>query len=943
MNKMSLLNKFNFIKSLRAQISFASGAITLLLSLLLSYYAAEDSRQQIEKREGEAFSRNAKAVLDVLDRGMFERSREIQNAATLDDIREARVPVQHKRELLERLQNTFNSYAWIGICDAQGNGLVGTGKYLEGKDLSKRPWCSEGRSRNYIGDMHDALLLAKLLPNPSGENFYLVDVAAPIIDKKGVHQGVLCGHIYWRWAEEILDSKKTPGKDIFLLSQDGLVLSGPEAARSELTVLAPRTMQTIRHGKQDSGYLLEKWSNGKTYLIGYAKSSGYREYPGLGWISLMREDVTLAFLPARELRERILLMGAALGLLFAWLGWLLAGHIARPITRISQAADKIAAGNLEYDVPAQQGDGEVAHLSTAIHNMVLNLTCEIGQRRKAEEGLRLSAKVFENNIEAIMITDAERNIVSVNRAFSEITGYPESEVLGRNPRILSSGKQSQAFYRHFYESLNTKDCWRGEIWNKRKNGEIFPQWVTISVLRDEHMQITHYITAFLDITERKKEEEHTLYLANYDTLTDLPNRYLFVDRLEQAIFVAQRHQTRLAVLFIDLDHFKNINDTLGHDIGDALLKMVSQRLKNCLRRSDTLARQGGDEFVALLGELHSDNDINLITDKMIESLLGQFTIGNYTLTVSASIGVSIYPDNGDTSVQLLRHADLAMYRAKNMGRNRIEFFEHDMNVKAQQRLLLESNLRSAINKEQLKLYYQPKVNVLSDKVTGIEALLRWEHPEMGFISPALFIPVAEETGMINEIGDWVLQTAARQQRIWQSQGYRIIPVAVNISARQFGQGDFVSRAKKIVADIGIDASLIELELTESMLTHMGSNCLSVMDRLNEAGFSLALDDFGTGYSSLSRLKLLPMQTLKIDQSFVRDIATNPNDRSIVSATSVLAHAMNMKVVAEGIETREQLDFIRECECEEYQGYLFSPAVPADEMAKFLRHENEKPA
>jgi diguanylate cyclase (GGDEF)-like protein/PAS domain S-box-containing protein len=918
---------------LRAQIALASGSIALLLSFALSYFAAEDSKQQIEQREGEAFVNRAKNALDVMDRGMFERSREIRNAAILDDIRSPAVPAARKREILERLQANFNAYAWIGICDADGKGAVGTGGYLVGKDLSKRPWCTKGRDNYYIGDVHDALLLAKLLPNPSGQPFYLVDVASPVIDAKGVLQGVLCGHIYWNWAEEALDSARTPGKDILLLSKDGLVLSGPEAPRSELAKLAPLTLQSIRSNQSDSGYLLERWSNGKTYLVGYAKSSGYRDYPGLGWVSLVRQDVNDAFAPARELRRRILLTGLAMGVLFAWLGWLLAGRIARPITRISEAADRIAAGELEATMPVQRGEGEVAHLSRAIHAMVSNLTREITQRRKAEEGLRLAAKVFEHNTEAIMITDAAYDIVMINRAFTEITGYAEDEVLGKNPRILASGKQTREFYESFYAELAEHGYWRGEIWNKRKDGVVFPEWVVVSVLNDEAGRISHYVAIYMDITERKKEEERIQYLANYDMLTGLPNRYLFNDRLEHGLVLSQRHQTQLAVLFIDLDHFKNINDSLGHDVGDALLKVVAERLKGCLRRSDTLARQGGDEFVALLSDLGSENEATFVAEKIIDSLTKEVTVGEHKLLISTSIGISLYPEDGDTAVQLLRNADLAMYRAKDTGRNRLEYYQPEMNIKAVKRLQLENDLRGALALGQLQLYYQPKVNVGSGAVVGMEALLRWKHPELGFVSPADFIPVAEESGMINEIGDWVLRQAALQQRLWQSRGLAIVPVAVNLSARQFGQKGLVERIQAILRDVGLSTEYIDLEITESMLMQGGS--LELMNRLDMAGFTLSLDDFGTGYSSLSRLKLLPVKALKIDQSFVRDIASDENDEIIVNATAVLAHAMEMKVIAEGVETQQQLDFIRDLHCEEYQGYLFSRPVPADEAERFL--------
>jgi len=933
------LKKLHPRHSLRAQISLATGAMVMLLSVAIGYYAADISRSQIEQTEGEAFALRAKNALDVLDRGMFERSREIQNAAILDDIRDPLVPLAHKREMLERLQTTFNAYAWIGICDAQGKGMVGTGQYLEGKDLSKRPWCTQGRDGVYFGDVHDALLLAKLLPNPSGESFYLVDVAAPVKDSQGVLQGVLCGHIYWRWAEEVLDSKQTPGKDIFLVSKGGLMLSGPAEPQSKLSELSPEVVQAIGDNPNSSGYQLARWSDGKTYLVGFAKSSGYREYPGMGWVSLVRQEVGAAFAPARHLQQHILQVGAALGLLFAWLGWLMAGRIARPISRISIAADRIAAGDLQCDVPVHQGEGEVAHLSAAIHRMVANLTREIMQRKQAEQGLRLSAKVFESNTEAIMITDADQKIVMTNQAFTEITGYQAEEVMGQSPKMLSSGRHGQEFYKAFWQSLNSQDMWRGEIWNKRKNGVVFPEWVTITVLRDEQSgAITHYVAVYLDITERKQEEERINYLANYDVLTGLPNRYLLADRLEQALSFAQRNQAKIAVMFIDLDHFKNINDSLGHDVGDALLKQVAERFKDCLRRSDTIARQGGDEFVAVLTEFNSADEVIFVAEKMIASLQEKFTLGEYQLSITPSIGVGIYPEDGTTTVELLRNADLAMYRAKDSGRNSFQFYAPEMNVKAVERLKLETGLRVAIAQQQLMVYYQPKVNLLSGEMAGMEALLRWQHPEMGFISPELFIPVAEESGLINEIGDWVLRQACLQARLWQAQGYDIVPIAVNLSARQLKQGNFTERVMTILRDAGLEACYLELEITESMLMDMGKTGIAVMEQLHEAGIALALDDFGTGYSSLSRLKNLPLDRLKIDRSFVRDIVTDPDDASIVSATAVLAHAMGLRVTAEGVETQAQLEFIKSLECEEYQGYLFSRPVPAAEVSRFFRRD-----
>jgi diguanylate cyclase (GGDEF)-like protein/PAS domain S-box-containing protein len=927
-------SSFDPRRSLRAEISLASGAIVLLLSTALSFYAADTSKRQIEQSEGEAFVRRAQAALDVLDRGMYERSREIRNAALLDEMRDPKVSVPRKRELMERLQKNFDAYAWIGFCGPDGTGLVGTGGYLEGKNLSKRPWCTEGRKGDYIGDVHDALLLAKLLPNPSGETFYLVDVASPVFDHRNNLLGVLCGHIYWSWASEALDSKRTPGQDIFLLSNDGKVLSGKEHAWGDFGDLAPLTANAVKGGER-SGYHLERFKDGKTYLVGYARSAGYRDYAGFGWSAVVREDITTAFAPARALQRHILLVGALVGLFFTWLTWLMAGRIAQPIRRISQAAEKVAAGELHYDVPPQRREDEVGHLSQAIHDMVQNLTREIRQRREAEAGLKLAAKVFEQNSEAIIVTDAHNKVVTVNRAFTEITGYTEDEVLGRDPKVMASGRQSPQFYHAMWQELLDKDVWRGEIWNKRKNGEIFPEWLTISTVRDEQGAITHYIGVFIDITERKREEERMLRLANYDSLSGLPNRNLLADRVEQAVAHAERHGSKLAMLFIDLDHFKNINDSLGHDVGDELLKQVSDRLRICLRRADTLARLGGDEFIALLTDIGSEAEAAFVAEKMIANFASDFEVGGHQMHITPSIGITVCPDDGNTQVQLMRNADLAMYRAKEEGRNRFAFYEEQMNRKAVERLRLENDLRAAIEQQQLMLYYQPKVACADNRVLGLEALLRWKHPEFGFISPAVFIPVAEQTGLINEIGDWVLRQAALQQRLWQSQGRAIVPVAVNLSVAQFQHGDLVERIQRIVREAGLEPRYIELELTESMLMESAIDHGDVLMRLNAAGFRLALDDFGTGYSSLSRLKMLPMNSIKIDQSFVRDIASDPNDRSIVSATAALAHAMGLKVVAEGVEQPGQLAFIQSLQCEEYQGYLFSPPVPPSEAVRFL--------
>lgn len=447
--------------------------------------------------------------------------------------------------------------------------------------------------------------------------------------------------------------------------------------------------------------------------------------------------------------------------------------------------------------------------------------------------------------------------------------------------------------------------------------------------------MTHHIGIFLDITERKQHEEKMEHLANFDQLTDLPNRNLLNDRMEQVIAAIDRRGGNAAVLFIDLDHFKQINDSLGHDLGDELLKQLTQRLHTCLRRSDTLARFGGDEFVVLLTDVKDGGEAAMVAEKMLTALKEPIDVSGHSLHVAISIGIALCPDDGVEIVSLLRNADLAMYRAKDSGRGRYVFYEEEMTQKAGQRLRLETDLRVAIAEGQLQVYYQPKLSAQDDKVLGMEALLRWKHPEFGFVSPATFIPVAEQSGLIHEVSEWVLRQTVMQQRLWQAQGFDIVPVAVNLSVAQFQRPGLAEGISKIVQEGGLKARLIELELTEGMLLELGSKNIEVLNHLHEAGFAIALDDFGTGYSSLSRLKRLPISSLKIDQSFVRDIATDPNDRSIVSATAALAHAINLRVIAEGVEHPDQLDFIRSIGCDEYQGYLFSMPLPAEEVQRFL--------
>ena len=564
---------------------------------------------------------------------------------------------------------------------------------------------------------------------------------------------------------------------------------------------------------------------------------------------------------------------------------------------------------------------------------------DISERKRTEESMRLHAKVFETLDEGVLITDADEIILAVNPAFSRITGYMPEEALGKTPRLLSSGRQSRAFYQEMWRDLLESGSWEGELEDRRKNGEIYPVWMNIVAVRDKDGAVTQYISVFRDITERKAAEARIRHQASFDALTGLPNRDLFLDRVDHALHTATREGTELALLFIDLDRFKEVNDTLGHLLGDELLKQVAERLLGCVRETDTVSRFGGDEFVIALEDVGGARNSAAVATKVLRAVEQPMVIGGSEVQVGASIGITHYPEDAGDAVTLLRNADMAMYRAKEAGRNTFQFYTREMNQQVQRRVTLAADLRRAIDQEALSLSYQPIVRIIDRRLIGFEALLRWEHPHEGFVSPEVFIPLAEETGLIGPIGEWVLATACRQAAAWRAQG-RDWRVSVNLSTRQLSLGLSVERLQDIVADSGLETGGLTLEVTEGLMLDGSDETLAWLQGVRDLGIRLSIDDFGTGYSSLSYLKRYPMNTLKIDRSFVRDIATDPGDASLVQATLAMARSMDLEVVAEGVEDEGQLSFLEHNGCSFAQGWLFGRPMPADTIEAFLARSGE---
>jgi len=560
---------------------------------------------------------------------------------------------------------------------------------------------------------------------------------------------------------------------------------------------------------------------------------------------------------------------------------------------------------------------------------------DISLRKEAEAEHRLSSVVFTSISDGVCITDPDNRILLANDAFCRITGYQAGEVRGQTPALLKSGAHSPAYYQAMWESLDSHDSWRGEITNRRKDGELITEWLSISAVRDAGGRLTNYVGIFSDLSERRAAADRIQYLSSYDPLTNLPNRSLFADRLGQALINAHRFNRQTATILLDLDRFRFINETLGPPAGDEVLLEVARRLQLQVRDGDTVGRRSGNEFGFVMANLSQERDAIALAQRILEAISVPFVVSGQTLVVTASIGISLAPRDGNSSDELLKTADTALARAKKAGRNTFRFYSPEMDSDAARRLGLESALRDALQNNEMSIAYQPQVSLESGNIIGMEALLRWHSPLFGSVSPNEFIPIAEETGLILPIGEWVLRTACLQTRRWHDLGFAMLRVAVNLSTRQFRQASLVQVVRQTLADTGLPANLLELEITESAFIDDADEAIAMCLALKTLGIKLSLDDFGTGYSSLAYLSRFPFDKLKIDQGFVRDIIENPINAAIATAAIVMARSLNLSVLAEGVETEAQANFLRGRRCDSMQGYLFSPALPPGEFEQLL--------
>ena len=584
---------------------------------------------------------------------------------------------------------------------------------------------------------------------------------------------------------------------------------------------------------------------------------------------------------------------------------------------------------MEYEVTCKNGDVRTIEFSgITFDGRFLATLIDLTERKQAQDSLYLYANAFEHSGEAMIITDADNRILVANPAFYQLTGYSHEDVIGENPRFLSAGRTPPETYQEMWAALNQSGFWQGEIWDRDKSGTIHPKWAAISVIRDQDGLLTHHIASYTDISDRKAAEERIYRLAHHDPLTGLLNRFSLESRLEQSLMTARREGKKVAVMFIDLDRFKVINDTLGHHVGDDLLIEVAHRLKECVRESDIVARQGGDEFVVVVTGMDDPSTAATVAAKISRNLAAPYVVGTHDLYSTPSIGISLYPTDGADVDELMKNADTAMYHAKDLGRNNYQFFSTAMTEEAQDRMDMERDLSTALVDGQFELYYQPQIRTATGEVIGVEALVRWNHPTRGLVPPMKFIPISEESGLIEPLGSWVLNEACRQLAEWQGQGITGIRVAVNLSPHQLRSATLVGQVENVLQTHGLIGSDLELEVTETAAMDDPHLAVEQLKALRTLGVSLAIDDFGTGYSSLAYLKILPIQVLKLDRSFVSDIGTGSDDDAISAATMAMARNLKLQVVAEGVETSMQSEFLASHGCDILQGYMFGKPSPA---------------
>jgi len=923
----------------KTTVLIAATFFTVLVgtSLFLLHYQAESLKSSIlQGLDGQA-KIAAHGIEDFLDEGLTE-----SNAASATFPEEALVTgrLGEVESHLRKMSATFPKFQnGFFVLDREGRLLVDYPPHpeLRGQSFAFREYYQRTikEGKGIVGKPYRS----KRTGAP------VLTFTAPVRDGKGQIIAIVACSMDLRSHEALGGYRKQKIGEtgyLYVFDKSRLLVLHPDDER-EMTYVEVgknRVLEAALQGFEGAGESVN--SAGVPMLL------AVRRIPHSEWMVGVQITQKESYEPIGVARTRIFSLSSTAIVLAAILGGVAIRRVSRPLQQLERVASQIST-DLEaaetqgtYNPSSSTLDSlrricsgdEVGLLASAFSHLATRLNLTLDSMRRSAEALRLQATALESTANAIVITDRQGSIQWVNPAFTVLTGYTAEEALGQEQSFLKSGAHDAHFYQTLWNTILSGAVWRGEITNRRKDGTPYVEEMTITPVRSDKGEITQFIAIKVDITDRKTAEEQVKFLAYYDALTGLPNRTLFRDRLSKALASARRRKEKVALLFLDLDRFKTINDSLGHSVGDLLLKEVAERLKKWAREQDTVARLGGDEFVVVLTALMDIGDAAVAADRILKAMTPDCIVQGHLLSISCSLGISVFPDNGREPETLLKNADAAMYCAKEQGRNNFQFFTQEMNVQAVERMTLENSLRVALERNELFLVYQPQMDIATGQITGAEALLRWQHPVLGLVPPDKFIPIAENSGLIIPIGEWVLKTACVQARQWQDEGLPAIPVAVNVSAIQLRHNRFLQVVEKVLDEAGLRSQYLELELTEGLLFSNADLTLSLLQELSEMGLKLSIDDFGTGYSSLSYLRHFPVCKLKIDRSFVQAMTVNSDDAAITSTIINMGKSLNLTVIAEGVENEEQMSFLRDHGCDEIQGYYFSrPLAVADFPAK----------
>lgn len=925
--------------SLKVRLAIALGVMALASALVLSQVASYASRAQIERDQSALLQNIAVRMTSQLAHDMSARANEIAFLAGQDQVRDPKYSLEAKQAMFERVRNAYPFYAWIGMADLQGNIVAGTGGLLVGKNVSQRDWFLKAQEELHFGDAHDAFLLAKMLPKPKWDDLplRLVDISTPVRDATGKLIGVLCGHLSLDWAfevrESMLDQLSRDDLDLVVLNKAGKVLMGtPHLPSLKVDLAALQTYQGLEGATRQVA--VETWPDGGRYLTASVREASFKNYPGMGWTIVARRGEASAFAPADRLSQQILLAGVATAAVFIFVVLFMLQRELGPLAAIATAAKRIRDDGNRVEIPKPERSGELSDFASALIDLANTL-----QTSNAE--LVLAGRVFDESGQGILITDASNKVIRVNRAFTRITGYSSADIVGLSPKVLQSGHQDAAFYQTMWSAVKRNGAWQGEIWNRTKDGRIYPEWLTINVLTDADGTVTHHIAIFDDITEKKDYEKRLVHLANYDKLTDLPNRNLMQMEVELMLRDAKVRSQTLGLMFVDLDNFKNINDTLGHPAGDQVLQEVAKRFTACVEQKTLVSRWGGDEFVVALPHGGVD-EAAALARRLIEVLQRPFAIEGGRYHLGMSVGVAMYPADGETVNQLLRCADTAMYRAKSEGNNQLRFYVDTMNAGLERYLKIDNALRHALDQDGLglSLAFQPQFSGDGKSIMGAEALIRWSHPELGAISPAQFIPVAEETGLILPLGRWIMEEIARSYRDIVMANRVPVALSMNCSAHQLVDAGLAAQLHAACQKMEVPAEHLRVEVTESAIMSDEFKVMDTLGQLRKYGYPVSIDDFGTGYSCLNYIQKIRPSEIKVDQGFVKAMLTDPDSHSIVLFTVRLAESMGMDVVAEGVETEAQRTALNAMGNVKLQGFLLGKPLPLQALIALLPSASE---